>query len=284
MLESRESARSARRPLRLISTAVLLVFALTACSGDGEQGNSSAPGTFPSTLPSVPKVLTQGESQRAAPRWEQVFVFSGSGPTETAAFTIPTVTIQWRVRWSCDAGTLRISLKPPPVRPGPLVDSPCPKEGEGFSIQKGDLRLNIEAIGRWKATVEHQVDTPLNEPPVPAMATGTVLSRGSFHKVDKTGKGTVELYQLPEGQLALRFSEDFEVFNDPDLVVWASELANPKTSAEVVAAPHLEIAALKSTRGSQNYLLPPGLNRSNVRSIALYCVPVPSVYIAAALP
>lgn len=91
----------------------------------------------------VPRVLTEGESQRAAPRWEQVQVFSGSGPTETAAFTIPTVAIQWRVRWSCDVGTLRINLNPPPARPGPLVETPCPKEGEGFSIQKGDMRLDI---------------------------------------------------------------------------------------------------------------------------------------------
>jgi hypothetical protein len=47
--------------------------------------------------------------------------------------------------------------------------------------------------------------------------------------------------------------------------------------------PKMEISALKSTRGSQNYILPDNLSIPEIRSVGLYCVPVPSVYIAAAL-
>jgi hypothetical protein len=47
--------------------------------------------------------------------------------------------------------------------------------------------------------------------------------------------------------------------------------------------PHVEISALKSTRGSQNYIIPDNLPLPEIRSVGLYCVPVPSIYIAASL-
>ena len=73
------------------------------------------------------------------------------------------------------------------------------------------------------------------------------------------------------------------MLNDPDLVVWVSSAVSPRTAKAMADAPHTEIAALKSTRGSQNYIIPDNLPFSEIRSIGLYCVPVPSIYIAAAL-
>ena len=73
------------------------------------------------------------------------------------------------------------------------------------------------------------------------------------------------------------------MLNDTNLVVWLSEVAHPRTSAEVVENPHVEIAPLKATRGPQNYLVPANVPTERIRSVALYCVPVPSIYIAAAL-
>jgi hypothetical protein len=115
------------------------------------------------------------------------------------------------------------------------------------------------------------------------MATARVVGRGDFYNVDKSGKGTVSLYQLADGRRALRIEPGFEVVNDPDLVVWVSSAVNPRTAKAMADAPHVEIAALKSTRGSQNYIIPDNLPFSEIRSIGLYCVPVPSIYIAAAL-
>jgi hypothetical protein len=181
---------------------------------------------------------------------------------------------------------MKITSTPPPVpsKPDPaVVDDTCPKQGEGFGRQTGDVRLNVQASGPWKATLEQQVDTPLDEPPLPEMASARVLGRGDFYNVDKTGKGTVILYQLPDGRRALRIEPGFEVTNDPDLVVWLSPLANPKTSKEMSDATHVELSALKSTRGSQNYILPDNLPIPEVRSVGLFCVPVPAIYIAAGL-
>jgi hypothetical protein len=266
---------------------VALVLLAGACGGDDESAapSSTAPEStvaFPTVL-TVPRSLTEGEAQRASPRWEQVSVVTDNKPANIGPFAIAPGAIQWRVKWSCETGTIRILVTPPPPRPGPLVDSPCPERGEGFSRQAGDVTLEVQASGPWKATVEQQVDTPLDEPPLAEMAGAEVLGRGDFYNVEKTGKGTAILYRLPDGRRALRFEPGFEVFNDPDLVVWLSEATNPKTSREVVDSNHVEIAALRSTKGSQNYILPEDLPLARIGSVALYCVPVPSIYTAASL-
>ena len=253
--------------------------------GDDETSASTAPAStvpFPTVL-TVPRSLTEGEAQRASPRWEQVRVVTANEPADIGPFTIAPGAIQWRVRWDCEVGTIRILTSPPPPRPGPLVDNPCPGKGEGFSRQTGEITLQVQVSGPWKATVEQQVDTPADEPPLPEMAGAQVLGRGDFYNVEKTGKGVAILYRLPDGRRALRFEPGFDVLNDPDLVVWLSEAPNPKTSKEVVDSNHVEIAALKSTKGSQNYILPDDLPLAKIGSVALYCVPVPSIYIAASL-
>ena len=262
---------------------VVVLAALAACGGDDEETTASTSTIpFPTALP-TPRSLTEGEAQRAAPRWEQLRVVTGNAPMELGPLAISPAVIQWRVKWDCEAGTIRITTTPPPPRGRPLVESPCPEKGEGFSRQKGELRLTIQASGPWKATVEQQVDTPLDEPPLPEMATAQVLGKGEFYNVDKTGKGTAILYRLADGRRALRFEPGFDVLNDPDLVVWLSSVPRPRTSKEVIDNPHVEIAALRSTKGSQNYIVPDNSPMPRIGSVTLYCVPVPSIYIAASL-
>lgn len=275
------------RAWRTLSIVVALAVVGAGCGDEGDETTSTsvAPGAtvpFPTVL-TVPRSLTAGEAQRASPRWEQVQVIAANEPSAIGPFTIAEGAIQWRVRWDCEVGTIRILTSPPPPRPGPLVESPCPGKGEGFSRQKGEIELEVQAAGPWKATVEQQVDTPTDEPPLREMSDAQVLGRGEFYNVEKTGKGTAILYRLPDGRRALRFEPGFDVLNDPDLVVWLSEATNPRTSKEVVDSNHVEIAALKSTKGSQNYIIPDDLPLEKIGSVALYCVPVPSIYIAASL-
>ncbi|MCA1846246.1 MAG: DM13 domain-containing protein, partial [Actinobacteria bacterium] len=91
------------------------------------------------------------------------------------------------------------------------------------------------------------------------------------------------LYKLADGRSALRIESGFEVVNDPDLVIWLSSLAQPKTTREMSDAPHYELSALKSTKGSQNYILPGDVTVTPIKSVGLFCVPVPAIYVAAAL-
>ena len=277
-------------PLRRGLAALAALAAVATGCGDEEPQAAAPPTpglsvTFPSVLPTVPKLLGGG-ADRAAPRWEELKVFSGTGATETAPFTIEPASIQWRVKWTCESGNLKILARAAPDRLAtkPLADTACPKAGEGFSIQTGDQRLAVETPGSWKVTIEQQVESPLSEAPLPGMTDASAVLRGSFYSVEKPGKGTATLHTLPDGSLALRFSDDFQVFNNTDLYVWLSTIPQPKTSAEAsTEGSYREIAALKSTRGSQNYVIPRDLPLENITSIVLWCQPVPTAYIAAGL-
>lgn len=259
---------------------VLVMTLAVGCSGSGDADEAGRAADSP---PAVPLFEADSpEAIRAAPRWENLASFSGTATLETPPFSVTAGAIQWRVKWTCETGTVRAAALPSSDSTDPLVDSACPATGEGFSIETGELRLAVEASGPWQATVEQQVDTPIDEPPLPEMASAPVLAEGSFYAIDEPGSGTVRLYQLADGQRALRF-EDFEVFLNTDLVVWLSEAPRPTTSAESVEAPYVEIAPLKSTLGPQNYLIPPEVPSEAIRSVVLWCPPIGSAYLGATL-
>jgi len=258
----------------------VLALVLAACGGGSDQaGTTGGPAT---TAGSAGGPDTTVAGPRSAARWETVNTFNGSGALTTPEFTILPNAIQWRVRFTCSTGTLRMTSNPPPRRPGPLVDTACPKEGTGYSIVTGPVRMQVEATGTWKAVVDQQVDTPLDEPLLPGMTPDRVIAQGSFYKVEVRGEGTAKLYRLADGKRILRF-ENFQTGENTDLFVWLSEVAKPTTSEQAVRSPHVEIANLKSTLGSQNYEIPASIPTEKIRSIVIWCEPVAIAYAAAAL-
>ncbi len=97
-----------------------------------------------------------------------------------------------------------------------------------------------------------------------------VLS-GSFTGVGRyDATGTATIYELPDGQLLLRF-ENFAATNGPDLLVGLSAYATPTTSAELHDQGYLELERLKGNEGSQNYLLPAGIDLAEFQSATIYC-------------
>ncbi len=280
------SSHPALHRASLVALAACWVLA-SACS-DSKTGDTAAPTTtapaiaFPSTLSTAPPIVSNSDPTRAAPRWEQVKVVTGNASMEVGPLTISPSAVQWRVKWNCEGGSFIINTTPALPKPGPLVSSGCPSSGEGFARLTGQVTLQVVGSGPWKATVEQQVDSPLDEPPLPEMATAPVIGKGAFYNVEKTGKGALTLYRLSDGRRALRFEPGFDVINDPDLVIWLSPLANPKTSREISDAPHYELSALRSTKGSQNYILPSDAP-ADLKTVGLFCVPVPAIYIAATL-
>ena len=120
----------------VIGTAVgltLCALALTGCGGDDDNEQSTA-GTepavpFPTALTTVPPILTDNDPAKAAPRWEQVRVVTGNAPIDLGTVRISERAFQWRVKWQCEVGTMKITSTPPPVpgRPNPnVVKRPCP--------------------------------------------------------------------------------------------------------------------------------------------------------------
>lgn len=270
--------------MRRIGCVITAAAALLAASGCGGGEDSPSKGEDPFQAVSRQPRLTQ-TARNAAPRWEFVARYAGTAPS-THKLSISSRAIQWRARWSCTSGRIALSVEPAPrslpERPGGGCRA---KHGEVTWVQTGSQRLRVEASARWSVIVEQQVDTPLVEPPLAAMsvAGAKLLERGSFYSVERSGRGTVKLYRLPGGRGALRL-DPFRTSTNTDLFIWLSTARRPRSTKATVQAPRVgELIALKSTEGSQNYLLPKGLRLDRIRSIAIWCAPIQIIYTAAAL-
>jgi hypothetical protein len=117
-----------------------------------------------------------------------------------------------------------------------------------------------------------------------ALAQGR-LAAGRFGIVDgiHKGEGAASLVRLPDGQTVLRLEDDFGVTNGPDLYVYLSGSAAPRTTAELHETGAFEVAQLKGNVGGQNYGLPDDLDLSKFRSVVIYCRRFTTVFSTARL-
>lgn len=260
---------------RRVALLMAVVLALVSCGGDTADDDALGD-PFETVERALPD---EDEPERAAPRWEEILTLSGDGPA-TEEFPIPEDVLQWRVRYRCDAGQLQMELDTDADEP--MLDVECPDEGEAFSIETGIVELAIEASDPWEATIEQQVDTVHEEPPLEGMDQAEVLATGEFYGVERSGEGTATLYRMPDGELALRFT-DFQTVASPDLFVWVSESDEPMTSEDVFEAPHVDLGAITTTFGTQNYVLPDDVDPEQIGSIVIWCAPLQIAYAAAAL-
>lgn len=91
-----------------------------------------------------------------------------------------------------------------------------------------------------------------------------ILSSGTFTGFDKIhyGSGTATL--ISDGTLRyIRFESDFDVANGPDLYVGFGK------DGEYVKGS--EIGKLKGNQGSQNYLIPTGIDISEYNEVWVWC-------------
>lgn len=273
------AAPSGRARLALVLAALIAVTIATAGCGDSDEPAAQAKDPFRA----VPDKTVVAPADKAAPRWEPVASFSGSGAA-TKTVKIAKDAIQWRARWRCDTGRLAITISPPPRSGSARASGGCAGTGEHAWVTSGRHELRVDASGPWRVEIQQEVDTALHEPPLAAMKSpdAKILARGEFYKIDRRGRGSARLYQLPNGRLAVRM-ENFATEANTDLFVWLSEARRPRTTQAAFRAPHIELAGLKSTLGDQNYLLPQGLDASKIRSIVIWCEPVQNAYTAATL-
>ena len=205
--------------------------------------------------------------------------FAGTGGERTGSFSIVDHAIQWRVTATCTGDRLRVGVEGDGA---PLAEPACPGRAFGFSIREGPAVLDVDADGGWEVVVDEQVETPAAEPPLAGMAEGRLVAAGDFYGIDQQGTGRAQLWRLPDRRWALRF-EPFFVTANIDLYVWVSENEAPRTSREALESEHRQIAELTATAGSQNYLLPEGVEESRIRSVVIWCEPVRTAYAAATL-
>ena len=119
----------------------------------------------------------------------------------------------------------------------------------------------------------------------PAAPAQSRLAAGRFGVIDgiHKGEGAATLVRLPDGQTVLRLEDDFRVTNGPDLYVYLSDSAAPRTSAELHGTGAFEVAQLKGNVGGQNYALPDDLDLTRFRSVVIYCRRFTTVFSTAEL-
>jgi hypothetical protein len=131
------------------------------------------------------------------------------------------------------------------------------------------------------------VDEALPGAPAAALTAGgapVALSRGEFGEIDAIhkGSGTASVVRLADGARVLRL-EDFQVTNGPDLYVYLSGHAAPRSGAHLHEGAAVNLGRLKGNIGSQNYELPADLDLATIKSVVIYCQAFSVVFSTAAL-
>jgi hypothetical protein len=256
-------------PIAFLVVGLPLGIGVVMAMGDHEQSKDESAFTPVSQKPGA------RQAPRAQPRWERVAAFKGVGTT-SKQFAVSSRAIQWKADWRCEAGTFRMTLGRPSKNGDVRAISECPDVGAETATGTGDGMLQVDATGPWSVSVRQQVDTALEEPKLPGMTADALLLRGRFHDVQKDGEGTVSLYRLPNGRLALRF-EKFFTSPSPGLRLWLSEAPNVKSTLNAREARRVDAGGIRSTLGSYNQMLPESTDAAKVRTIVIWC---PTVLIA----
>lgn len=94
----------------------------------------------------------------------------------------------------------------------------------------------------------------------------TVLSNGSFFGIDHQASGTASIY-VQDGRYVLRFEEDTDIQNGPDLYVWVTTGTDWDDPGE-----HIDLGTLEGNVGGQNYELPPEFDPDVHRNVLIWCL------------
>ena len=95
-----------------------------------------------------------------------------------------------------------------------------------------------------------------------------VVTSGTFTGVDHSATGTVNIYEQ-DGRFVLRFEDDTDIQNGPDLYVWVltSDSYEGGTPGE-----YLDLGFLTGTVGGQNYDLPEEFDPAVHRTVLIWCL------------
>lgn len=123
-------------------------------------------------------------------------------------------------------------------------------------------------------TTAAPVETPSTAPdePVTTVQGASIeplqISTGQFIGLDHSAEGTAGVYEQ-DGRYVLRFEDDTNIQNGPDLYVWVL----PADSYEGGSpSDYIDLGTLKGTIGGQNYELPEGFDPQLHRSVLIWCL------------
>ncbi|HSJ83123.1 MAG TPA: DM13 domain-containing protein [Acidimicrobiia bacterium] len=127
----------------------------------------------------------------------------------------------------------------------------------------------IEEEGSATTVADPTSTTSALQPTTTAPPAGpTQIVTGQFFGIDHDAEGTATVYEQ-DGEFVLRFEDDTDIQNGPDLYVWL--LAD--TSYESgTPDEYIDLGLLKGTVGGQNYDLPDEFDPAVHRAVLVWCL------------
>jgi hypothetical protein len=98
-------------------------------------------------------------------------------------------------------------------------------------------------------------------------ATPVTVTSGEFYGLAHPAMGTATVYEQ-DGQYVLRFEDDTEVENGPDLYVYVLDKPDYETGS---LGTYLDLGKLKGNVGGQNYTLPAEFDPAIHQSVLVWC-------------
>lgn len=93
------------------------------------------------------------------------------------------------------------------------------------------------------------------------------VTTGAFYGIDHSAEGTASVYEQ-DGTYALRFEDDTNIQNGPDLYVWVL----PSDDYEGGTPPdYIDLGKIKGNVGGQNYALPTEFDPDEHRFVLVWC-------------
>ncbi len=106
--------------------------------------------------------------------------------------------------------------------------------------------------------------------PTTAVAMIKSAASGSFEKSTFKINGDWKIVK-ENGQTIFRVSEDFKTKNGPDLKLFLSPDAVRDVTGSTATNNAIRLGVLKSSAGSQDYVIPANIDLSQFRSILIHC-------------
>lgn len=94
------------------------------------------------------------------------------------------------------------------------------------------------------------------------------LATGQFYGIDHAAEGTASIYER-DGRHVLRFEDDTNIQNGPDLYVWLLPSADYEGGNP---GEYIDLGLLKGTVGGQNYELPSDFDPAVHQTVLIWCL------------
>jgi len=132
----------------------------------------------------------------------------------------------------------------------------------GSTTIPADTAARVTTPGGGDTTVPPPATTTTTPTAAPATITG-----GYFYGIAHPGMGTATVYEQ-DGAYVLRFEDDTEITNGPDLYIWLLAGDDYEGGAPTE---YLDLGKIKGNVGGQNYELPAAFDPAVHRAVLVWC-------------